>query len=76
MGQRGAGAAAAEVRGREEGRHRGAWQSDAGGEPETPAAPERNTEFEGEIGPRRARWHQDPWVRFCTGSARHGQTVS
>lgn len=47
MGQRRTGAAAAEGRGGEEERHRGARQRDAGGEPETPAAPERDTEFEG-----------------------------
>lgn len=47
MGQRRTGAAAAEGRGGEEERHRGARQCDAGGEPETPAAPERDKEFEG-----------------------------
>lgn len=43
VGQRGAGAPTAEGRGRQKGRHRGARQSDAGGEPEAPAAPERDT---------------------------------
>lgn len=43
VGQRRAGAAAAEGRGGEEGRHRGAREPNAGSEPATPAAPERNT---------------------------------
>ena len=64
MGQRGAGAAAAEGRGGEQERHRGARKSDAGGEPETPAAPERDTKLKGEMGGWPGRWF---FAGFSTG---------